>query len=269
MEMKGLFKVFCKQTFMVLWGTIGCIVLSIWGLLAIYPKIAKGNSLQMFLNKLPSSMLTALGMKGNIQNLNSYLNMNFFNSLFLYILIFLVAYLSWLLIIRNINNGSLVYYLTAKVSRGKLVFVQEIVFSVELLLTMFATYFSVICFKNLYHIENYFSSRDLLRSCCELFFIFFLLGSVNIFISLLINNTKTSFSLLVLIDIAEYILSMISSLVPNIHWLKYMSIFNLFNYNKISESLSFVVNTSGIMLLVSVVVLLLGMFLFKKRNLYI
>ena len=70
-------------------GTVICIVICI---IAMFPSVQANNSYADLLNSMPQGMLDALGMNGEMSDLNDFLNVNFYNSLYLYISMFILYY---------------------------------------------------------------------------------------------------------------------------------------------------------------------------------
>ena len=76
-------KIICKTSFkmnrLFFLLIVSCIVISEISLIAIYPAINKNGGYLDFLKGIPQNILAAIGMQGNLNNLNEYLNMNFYN----------------------------------------------------------------------------------------------------------------------------------------------------------------------------------------------
>ena len=95
---------------------LACIAISEISLIAIYPAINKNGGYSDFLKEMPQDMLTAIGMQGNLNNLNEYLNMNFYNSIYMYILMVFVVVMSARLSAKLLGDTSLAYFLNSSIS---------------------------------------------------------------------------------------------------------------------------------------------------------
>ncbi len=72
-----------KKSLNFLLGLAVCVIGLVLCLSALFPSMTSGNSYTDLLKTLPSGMLNAIGMKGSVSNFNDYLNMNFYNSIYL------------------------------------------------------------------------------------------------------------------------------------------------------------------------------------------
>ena len=156
---------------------------------------------------MPQDMLTAIGMQGDLNNLNEYLNMNFYNSIYMYILMVFVVVMSARLSAKLLGDTSLAYFLNSSISRKKFMNSQIFVFNIELFLMMVCSVVSVLIGK-LFLSESVFELSSFLKINIELFALFMLIGSLCFSISVFVNNESQavaySATFVVLLYITEF-----------------------------------------------------------------
>ena len=61
---------------------LSSIIIYMIGLFLVFPSVSKSSGISDLMKSLPPGLMKSLGIEGNMANLNDYLNINFFNSLF-------------------------------------------------------------------------------------------------------------------------------------------------------------------------------------------
>lgn len=244
---------------------IGTIV----SLVALYPSMTKDNSYAELLQVMPQEMLDAIGMTGDVTNLNDYLNMNFYNSVYLYVLMTFTIVFIAKLVAKPMGDTSLVYYLNSSISRIKFLGSQMLTFIITLLIIFIFSILSGVLSKSIIVNDIDFEYSNFLKMNTTIILIFFLLGSVCFLINTFVNNNSEALAYSGLLIGMEYILDVFQKISSNLENLKYFTIFSVYNTDKIYHHDTFFISSSLIMLVAGIIFLILSFIQFNRRDLYL
>lgn len=248
---------------------IVCVIASIGSLVAIYPSMNSNNSYAELLSAMPQDMLSAIGMNGDVSNLNDYLNMNFYNSIYLYILIALVIGMASKLVAKPLGDTSLVYFLNSSVSRKKFLGSQIIVFNGALLIVGIFSVVSGLLSKILFVNDIAIDMNNFIKTNIELIVIFVFIGSVCFCISTFVNNGTEAITYATSLIVVEYILDMFRKISSKLNALKNFTIFTVYDTDKICGDSHYFVISCMVLLGISIVFYMLALWHFDKRDLYL
>lgn len=246
-----------------------CVVGLVLCLSALFPSMASGNSYTDLLKTLPSGMLNAIGMKGSVSNFNDYLNMNFYNSIYLYILMVYVIVFPLNLISKPIEDTSLVYYLNSPVSRKKLFYSQAIVLASGLVAICILSAVSGIASGDIFARGYQFSAAEFVKSNVIIGCIFLFLGSLCLLFGAVSKRANEAATYGATVIIAEYFLDMLVKISDKAGWLKYLTVFTLYNADSAKSGFAVFSLKCGILVVTSCLFTILAAELFKRRDLYI
>ena len=254
-------KIICKISFkmnrLFFLLVLACIAISEISLIAIYPAINKNGGYSDFLKEMPQDMLTAIGMQGNLNNLNEYLNMNFYNSIYMYILMVFVVVMSARLSAKLLGDTSLAYFLNSSISRKKFMNSQIFVFNIELfLMTVFLS-------------EGVFELSSFLKINIELFALFMLIGSLCFCISVFVNNGSQAVAYSATFVVLLYITDVLRKLVKSMKILDYCTLFTVYDTEKITNNTTYFVVSSVVMIVSAISIYACSIYYFNKRDLYL
>lgn len=244
---------------------IGTIV----SLVALYPSMTKDNSYAELLQVMPQEMLDAIGMTGDVTNLNDYLNMNFYNSVYLYVLMTFTIVFIAKLVAKPMGDTSLVYYLNSSISRMKFLGSQMITFILSLILIFIFSILSGFLSKYFIISDVNFEYSNFLKMNTTIILIFFLLGSVCFLINTFVNNNSEALAYTGLLIGIEYILDVFQKISSQLENLKYFTIFSVYNTDKIYHDDTFFISSSLIMVAVGIIFFILSFIQFNRRDLYL
>jgi ABC-2 type transport system permease protein len=245
------------------------VIASIVSLVAIYPSMTSNSSYAKLLSVMPQQMLDAIGMKGDVTDLNDYLNMNFYNSVYLYIMMAFTIIFVAKLVAKPIGDTSLVYYLNSSVSRKKFLRSQIVVFNIGLFLVLVSSVISGIVSKIIIVGDVNFNIENLLRINIAIVTLFFLVGAICFFISTLVNNNSEALTYSTSLIIFEYILDMFRKISSKLDIVKYFTIFTVFDTDKICNDNIYFVSSCLIMVVVAIVIYIISLQYFNGRDLYL
>ncbi|TCN25185.1 ABC transporter permease subunit [Mesobacillus foraminis] len=248
--------------------TYSCSVfLYLYLLVMTFPMFAESQQLNDVLKGLPESVQVAFGIQGNLSNVNDYMAMNFYNSLYLYILMAYAILTAIQLVSRFVDRGSMAYLLSSPVSRVQVINTQAMVLITGLfvvnLFTYFGGYLGVLSFTD----KNGFDMSIFTQMNLIVMLIFLVISAYSFLFSCLFNEEKLAMGASFGITILFYSLDLASKLSEEIDWLKYFTIFSLYQPQKISQGDYNVLSTSMILSIVAIVLFILSASLFKRRDL--
>lgn len=258
-----------KKSLNFLLGLAVCVAGLVLCLSALFPSMASGNSYTDLLKTLPSGMLDAIGMKGSVSNFNDYLNMNFYNSIYLYILMVYVIVFPLDLISRPIEDTSLVYYLNSPVSRKKFFYSQAVVMVSGLLAIGILSAVFGIASRKIFARGYQFSAAEFVKSNVMIGCIFLFLGSLCLLFGAISKRVSEAATYGATIIIAEYFLDMLVKISDKAGWLKYLTVFTLYNADSAKSGLDAFSLKCGVLVAVSCLITILAAELFKRRDLAI
>lgn len=265
----AIYKSSLKRSRNFLLGTAVCAVGLILCFAALFPSVASGNSLADLLKTLPSGMLNAIGMKGDIRNFNDYLNMNFYNSVYLYLLMVYVILFSSSLIAKPMEDTSLAFYLNSPVSRKKYFYSQTIVFATGFVGICFLSVVSGIASAKIFAGGNPFSAAEFLKDNAMAGCIFLSLGSLCLLFSAVSKKSGDAVMYSSVVILTEYFLDMFVRVSSRVSWLKFFTVFTLFHTDRIKDATVSFGLECGILIAVSLVITAGAAEFFKRRDLYL
>lgn len=265
-------KIICKTSFkmnmLFFVLVLVCIVVSEISLLAIFPSINSNGSYAELLKEMPQEMLAAIGMQGDVSNLNEYLNMNFYNSIYMYILMVFVIVMSSKLTAKLIGETSMAYFLNSSVSREKFLISQILVFNVELLVISICSVVLAMLGK-VFLFDRTFKLLDLIKINLEIFALFMLIGSICFCISIFVNNGTQAVAYSASFVVLLYITDVFRKLSDNLKILDYCTLFTLYDTGKICDDNTYFIVSSLIMIVTGIVIYAYSVYYFSKRDLYL
>lgn len=267
---KSIYSSSLKRSSVFIVIIIACVVITVISLIWLFPSIASdSSSYAKVLSTMPKGLLSAIGMKGNINNFNDFLNMNFYNSIYLYILMVFCIVLCTNLISKPIDDTSLVYYLNAPVGRVKFIISQIVVFVTGLIAVVLSSvvfsYIGKIILADKYDFNfNNFVKDNIMLGC-----IFLFLGGVTILIASSVKNNSDAVNWSSTIIVAEYLFDMVSKISDKVSWMKKITVFTFYNPDKIHDGTGFLLSRCGILLAATIIVIAIAIEIFKNRDLYL
>lgn len=215
----------------------------------------------------PEALMRALGFE-SLSTYSQYIAAEYYGLFYLFILGVFTIVISIHLIARLVDQGSMAYLLSTRVSRAQITVTQIAVLISGLLIIHILTFASGYIFAELtIDSENSFAFLDFFQINLVGFLLFFAIGGYSLLISTLFNDEKNAFSLAGGITFAFYGIDMIGKIVVDIDWIRNFSLFSLYEPGKIASGDANLWLSSIIFILIGIIGYLLSIFIFKKRNL--
>lgn len=246
-----------------------CTVATLVCLMLIFPNMTQDNTYTDLLSTLPESLRESFGMVGNANQLNDYMNMNFYNSIYLYIMIAFDLIVTTKLISKPVGDTSLVYYLNSPVSRRTFYLSQTFVYvSGMIIMTVCSTVSGIL--THIIALNDYdFKVGVFVKNNLILFAIFILLGSMCLLICAFCNNNSNALAYTGGLLVVEYIIYMVENMNEKFDKLKFFTVFSLYDTDKVANDTSYFVISMVACCLVSVILILGACEYFKRRDLYL
>lgn len=263
---KALFKMEVKANYKLFLLFAGILTLYVSVISAMYdPKL--GNSLNEMAQSMPE-LFAAFGMSNPGTTLLEFLITYLYGFLFLLIPFLFTLILSYRLIAKDIDQGSMAYLLNTSYSRKQIFLTQlsVLVLSVFVLLLYACSLIVVGC-------EVMFQGElELLKFLVlniGLFFLHLFLISLCYFFSCLCNEAKYAIGFGAGFGIVFFLLQMLSQVNDKIDWMKYLTPFTLFQPDALIhyEANGF----AGILIFAftSIVFMVFTLYRFKQKDLHL
>lgn len=237
-----------------------------WLIIWIYPSIAKSN-VNDLLKTMPKSMLKAVGMDSGIQKLGDFLAGEFYGLLYLLIMMVFTLMTSIRLVAKLIDRGSMVYLLSTPVSRVKIVFTQIMVLAVGLFIIALFTTLGGIVGSKLFVEHSNLDNGTFVQMNLIGFLIFLLIGAYSFIFSCLMNDEKKAMGVAAGVTVIFYAINMIAKMSDKFDWLQNLSIFSLFDPQKIIKGNVEMFPIVAGLAAASILLFVLSALIFKKRDL--
>lgn len=217
---------FKNNKIFILYMSIGIITM-LSMMLGMYPLISENDMMNDLLKTMPEELLKAFSSFGQLNNLNDFLYMKYYNSVHLYILMGTVIVLIDKLLGKPLEDTSLVYFLNAKVSRKKFLLNQIIAlntatFIITFVSVVFGGVASTILFK------NKFILIDFLKINIFLTVLFMLIGALNLALATFTKDGDKIIVYMSIFTIGGYFIDMVSKITDKLDNLKYLTVFRLY-----------------------------------------
>ncbi|OKP87473.1 hypothetical protein A3842_06335 [Paenibacillus sp. P3E] len=241
--------------------------LCLYLLVMTFPLLSDSQQFNDVIKSLPKSVMDAFGIQGNLTNAVEYMAMNFYNSIYLYLLMAYTILTACQLVSRFVDRGSMAYLLSTPVTRRKVINTQAAVLVTGLvvmcLFTYLGGYFGVLSFVNNSAFDlGVFTELNLI-----VMLIFLLIGSYSFLFSCIFDEEKTALGAGFGVTLLFYGLDMVSKLSEKLSWLKYCTIFTLYQPEKIIQGTYDTVSISLVLVVVSILIFAAASFIFQKRDL--
>jgi ABC-2 type transport system permease protein len=243
--------------------------LYLWLMIWVYPSFSKAHGINELIKSMPEGMLRAFGFSRGIQDLAGFMSGEFYGLLFLIILSIYSVMITTKLIARLVDRGSMAFLLSSPTSR------------VQIALTQATVVISGLVMITLVTILGGFTGTAWLVDGVKLdtanfihlnvmgFLLFFVISGYSFMFSCLFDDEKRALSTSATVTLLFYVLDLVGKMSDKLDFLRNFSIFSLFKAQDIaygSEHLLW----KGIGLAVSGVILfMLGIIIFRKRDLSI
>lgn len=224
------------------------------------------DALNEMLKTLPESLVKALGMGEMGTNLLSFITSYIYGFLVLLMPMVVSIVVNHRIIGSHIDKGSMAYLLATPNSRIKIAATQALfsLTSITLLFTI-STAFSILVSESMFSGQLEIGKFILVNIYTLL--MYYTIGGIGFLASCISNESKTSLGLGVGIPVAFLVFQMLGNTGEKLNWIGNLSLYALFNPDKLIAGDSFAYLGMILFALIAVLLYGCGIVIFNKRDL--
>lgn len=261
---KPLFKATTKQNYIVFLIILAVLMLYLPIIISMYDP-ATQDSLNEILAMLPQELVSAMGFTGAGSTLLSFVATYFYGFLILLLPMIYSVIVCNRSLASLVDKGSMAYLLSSPNTRSKIARTQAlfIFISITLLITFVTTIGIVL--SEIQFPDELDIPRFLLLNLGALL-LYYALTGIGFFASALFNDTKNSLMLGAGLPVGFLVLKMISDVGESTEGLKYITLYSLFNPQKIIAGEDYIASFV-VLCVITIVTYIGGIVVFQKRDL--
>lgn len=224
-----------------------------------------GSVLEQFSQTMPE-LMSAFGMTNPGSTLIEFLSSYLYGFIYIVFPLIFEIILANKLVARYVDRGSMAYLLSTPISRKKIIFTQISVLWISLALLISLVTVSQIFFSNIMFPGD-LDVSPLIFMNLGLYCLHLVFSGICFFGSCISNETKTSYFIGAGIPILFILIQMLSNVGDKMESLKYFTILTFLPAQEIAANETNGLLSTGILLLISIVLYSVGAYLFTKRDL--
>lgn len=261
---KPLLKATIKQNYLVFLIIIGVLMIYLPTIVAMYNPDLQ-DSLSEVLKMFPKQMIAAMGFTGKTNTLLDFIATYFYGFLILLLPMIYTIVVANRTVASHVDKGSMAYLLSTPNSRIKIVVTQAVYLLTSItLIIAFVTAVGIIICHVMYPGELDIPGFIVLNVGALL--LYYALTGIGFFASCLFNDTKNSLMVGAGLPVAFLLFQMISDVGDKADFLKYFSLYTLFDPGKITSGEGYVVSMI-VLAVIAVIMYTAGILSFCKRDL--
>ncbi|APH05756.1 ABC transporter permease subunit [Bacillus weihaiensis] len=235
---------------------------------SLFPMIAENTEeIDEFIKLFPESLKQGLGLE-SLGSYGQFISAEYFGLLFPIILGVFCVMVTTQLLAKLVDQGSMAYLLSTRVTRSQVALTQAVVFISGLILIMLFTFLGGLGAGKLLLDDQYQIGIELFFQLNIVgFLLFFAVGGYSFFISSLVNDQKLALGLSGGLTFLFFGLDMIGKLSTEFEWIRKISLFSLYEPNKIAGGDLGIIGSSITLFLIGVLTFVGAVLVFKRRNL--
>lgn len=224
------------------------------------------DALKDMLEMMPESLINALGFSAIASTLLTFISGYLYGFLVLLFPMVASIVINHRLIASHVDKGSMAYLLSTPNSRVKIAKTQALfsLTSITALFTIF-TLFIIAISQSMFPGELEIGKFILINLYALL--MYFSIGGIGFFASCISNESKYSLGLGVGLPVGFLVLQMLGGIGESLSWIGNLSLYALFNPNRLIEGDGFAYMGMGIFALLAVALYAGGISIFNKRDL--
>lgn len=261
---KPLFKATLKQNYIVFLIIVGVLMIYLPTIASMYnPETQK--SINEMIAMLPKQLIAAMGFAGDMSTLLTFLGSYFYGFLILLLPMIYTIIVSNRSISSHVDKGSMAYLLSTPNKRSTIAITQAIFLLVSTaLLIIIVTLVGISLCELMFPGELDISGFIVLN--CGALLLYFALTGIGFCASCIFNDTKNSLAFGAGFPIAFLLLQMVSDIGEKFEFLKYFSIYTLFDPAQIASKEGYL-SSFVVLAVIAIVTYTAGICAFKKRDL--
>jgi ABC-2 type transport system permease protein len=261
---KPLLKATIKQNYIVFLSILAVLMMYLPIIISMYDPEMQGSINEM-LSLFPKELISAMGFSTASGTLLSFISSYFYGFLILLVPMIYTVIVANRSIASHVDKGSMAYLLSTPNNRAKIARTQALYLLVSITLLLgFVTLVGIVMCQFMYPGDLDLKGFILLNFGVLL--LYYALTGIGFFASCLFNDTKNSLAIGAGLPVAFLLFQMVSDIGEATNFLKYFSLFTLFDPSKIISyegyAPAFIALT-----VIAVVMYAAGTYAFQKRDL--
>jgi ABC-2 type transport system permease protein len=226
------------------------------------------EAMNQYIEAMPQGMMEAFGYSGSATSLLTFIALYYYGFIAIIFPLIYCIILANRLVAAHVDRGSMAYLLASPNTRVKIVstqgfFMASSVTALLLLITAAGIGFSEFLFPGEMKISA-FISLNLVTILLTL-----AISSICFFFSCIFNEAKYSLALGAGIPLIFFIINMLRNIGGSPEWLKYLTLYSLFDASAIVTGEQTVTLASLNFAAMAIILYSAGIFIFSRRNLYL
>ena len=261
---KPLFKITLRQNYIVFLIIAGVLMIYLPTITSMYDPDFQ-ESLDDMLSMMPQQLIAAMGFSGEMGTLLKFLSTYFYGFLILLLPMIYTIVVSNRSIASHVDKGSMAYLLSTPNKRTKIALTQAVflLLSTSMLIILVTVVGISLC-GVMFPGELDVSGFILLN--CGALLLYCALTGIGFCASCLFNDTKNSLTLGAGLPVAFLLLQMISDAGDKFDFLKYFSLYTLFDPAKITSKEGYIPSFIALAV-IAAITYTTGIYIFQKRDL--
>lgn len=215
----------------------------------------------------PDALLRALGLE-SMGTYGQYIAAEYYGLFYLFILGVFTVMISIHLIARLVDEGSMAYLLSTRVSRSKIMRTQILVLVSGLFIIHLLTFIAgFVAAEFAIDTDRSIAFGEFFQINFIGFLLFYAIGGYSLLISALFDDEKNAFALAGGITFIFYGIDMVGKIVPDLDWIRNLSLFSLYEPGKIASGDANLWLSSLVFISIGIIGYTVAIFMFRKRNL--
>lgn len=224
------------------------------------------EKMEDLLSALPAGMLSAFGFSMEEQTLTGFLASYLFGFLMLVFPMLYEIPTAYRMIASKIEQGSMAYLIGTPNSRKKIAFTLAFYLSVSTaVLMLYVAALGTVVSSRVF--PGMLRTGIFLDLCTGAFALHFLIGGISFFAACVGKDMGQVLGIGAGIPVVSYLIHMLANMEGNLTFLKYVTIFSLFDTKRILEADRIGYLFMGILAAAGMLFYVLGIVLFRKRDL--
>lgn len=226
------------------------------------------QALNEMLELLPEELIKALGFDNFGSTLIEFIS-GYINGILIFFFPLVISIVvNHRLLATLIDKGSLAYVLSTPNSRKKIALTQAVFSIVSITLLFIISTIITIIICALYH-PGYLDIGKLLLINLYSIVLYIAIGGIGFFGSAISSESKHSLAIGVGIPLGFYVLKMLGNINEKFSWIGKLSMYALFDPDKMIALNSFAFIGMGILFIIGISLYISAIYIFDRRNLYI
>jgi ABC-2 type transport system permease protein len=226
------------------------------------------DAMQQFMDMLPPGLIQAMNFDSMGTDLFSFMSGYMYGFLLFLFPMVVSIVINHRLVSSFVDSGSMAYLLSSPNSRTKIISTQ-IIFSLLSITMLFVVYSALALLISEAMFPNQMNISNFLLLNLYALILYFALGGIGFFFSTLFSDKSTSLSFGIGIPVAFLIFQMLSNANEKLEGFKYLTMYTLFDFEKIGIDNSYVFFSMVILIMISGVFYGVSIVIFNQKNLYL